>query len=165
MHLYIDGFLTKISPKQIFFSFFLTCPSSPSNFNSIANNIIVQRFYNIFKHLKLTSVTRKMKIVNSLYEWNVIMIVWRNLNVQTNISTLFIGNKDLKVVKEKFHCISPPLDHDENITITSFFAIKQVIIINISILRSYGKLKLKRKIKLTPLRPNGKKTRKARFAK
>ena len=64
-----------------------------------------------------------MKIVNSLYEWNVIMIVWRNLNVQTNISTLFIGNKNLKVVKEKFHRISPPLDHDENITIKSFFAV------------------------------------------
>ena len=69
-------------------------------------------------------------------------------------------------MKEKFHRISPALDHDENITITSFFAVEQVIIIKISILRSYGKLKLKikRKIKLT-LRPNGKKTRKARFAK
>ena len=69
-------------------------------------------------------------------------------------------------MKEKFHRISPPLDHDENITIKSFFAVEQVIIIKISTLRSYGKLKLKikREIKLT-LRPNGKKTRKARFAK
>ena len=64
---------------------------------------------------------RKMKIVNSLYEWNVIRSYEWNLSIWTNsiifqdtnfaswnISTLFFRNKNFKVVKEKFRRISPP---------------------------------------------------------
>ena len=66
-------------------------------------------------------MTRKMKIVNSLYEWNVIRSYEWNLSIWTNsiifqdtnfaswnISTLFFRNKNFKVVKEKLHRISPP---------------------------------------------------------
>ena len=49
-----------------------------------------------------------------LYEWN--LIVWTNWIIfhdthfaSWNISTLFFRNKKFKVVKEKFHRISPPL--------------------------------------------------------
>ena len=49
-----------------------------------------------------------------LYEWN--LIVWTNWIIfhdthfaSWNISTLFFRNKHSKVVKEKFHRISPPL--------------------------------------------------------
>ena len=68
MHLYVDGFLTMISSKQIFFFLFLPCSSSPSNFSPTTNNNC-ERFFNIFKHdLELISMTRKMKIANFLYE-------------------------------------------------------------------------------------------------
>ena len=50
------------------------------------------------------------------YEWN--WIVWTNSIkfhdthfASWNISTLFFRNKNFKVVKEKFHRISPPLEH------------------------------------------------------
>ena len=67
-------------------------------------------------------MTRKMKIVNSLYEWNFIMIVRMKLDCVNklknihdthfpswNISTIFFRHKNFKIVKEKFHGISPPL--------------------------------------------------------
>ena len=49
------------------------------------------------------------------YEWN--LIVWTNWIMfpdthftSWNISTLFFRNKNFKIVKEKFHRISPPLN-------------------------------------------------------
>ena len=48
MQLYIDGFVTMVSSKQIFF--FLSYSSSPSNFTPIANNIIVIAF-SIFSNM------------------------------------------------------------------------------------------------------------------
>ena len=50
MQLYVDGFVTMVSSKQIFFFLFLTCSSSPSNFTPIANNIIVSAF-SIFSNM------------------------------------------------------------------------------------------------------------------
>ena len=50
MQLYVDGFVTMVSSKQIFFFLFSTYSSSPSNFTPIANNIIVSAF-SIFSNM------------------------------------------------------------------------------------------------------------------
>ena len=47
MQLYIDGFVTMVSSKKIFF---LTYSFSPSNFTPIANNIIVS-YFSIFSNM------------------------------------------------------------------------------------------------------------------
>ena len=50
MQLYVDGFVTMVSSRQILFFFFLTFSSSASNFTLIANNIIVSSF-SIFSNM------------------------------------------------------------------------------------------------------------------
>ena len=50
MQLYVDGFVTMVSSRQILFFLFLTFSSSPSNFTLIANNIIVGAF-SIFSNM------------------------------------------------------------------------------------------------------------------
>ena len=54
-----------------------------------------------------------------LHEWNLIVsanwMVFHNTHFSSwNISTLFFRNKNFKVVKEKFHHISPPLEISQN---------------------------------------------------
>ena len=87
---------------------------------------LFQCFQTWFK--TVISMTRKMKIVNSLsmnetlswsYEWN--LIVWTNWIIfhntrfaPWNISTLFFRNKIFKGVKETFHRISRPLEILQN---------------------------------------------------
>ena len=54
-----------------------------------------------------------------LHEWNLIVstnwMVFHDTHFSSwNISTLFFRNKNFKVVKEKFHHISPPLEISQN---------------------------------------------------
>ena len=54
-----------------------------------------------------------------LHEWNLIVstnwIIFHDTHFASwNISTLFFRNKNFKVVKEKFHHISPPLEISQN---------------------------------------------------
>ena len=73
-------------PNRLFFPF-LTCSSSPSNFTPITNNIIMSAFsITLFK--TEMSLTRKMKIANSLYEWNVIMVVWMKLDCVNKLNNI-----------------------------------------------------------------------------
>ena len=73
----VDGFGTMVSSKQIFF-----LPQSLTTYLGT----LFQYFQTWFK--TVISMTRKMKIVNSLYEWNVIMIVWMKLDCVNKLNNI-----------------------------------------------------------------------------
>ena len=73
MHFYVDSFLTIVSSKQISFHFFWSFPLLQLNFTPISNKCFFHNFKFDFK--TVVSMTRKMKIVNSPYEWT---LSWLN---------------------------------------------------------------------------------------
>lgn len=83
MHLYRDYFFNQGFIQTHILPLFLTFSSSWTNFTPISNNLVTSSFSIISKMiLKLFQmcITRKMKVLNSLFEWKAIMIVWMKLH-------------------------------------------------------------------------------------
>ena len=111
-HLYLAVFFNHGFIKTDLFFLFLACSSSHLLRLILPKSltrqlwVLCQYFQTWFK--PAISITRKMKIVNSLDEWNVIMIEWMKLDCLNKLNNIsrqtfhFLNYFDTFLSKQKF---------------------------------------------------------------